>query len=219
MIPAGADGYRGRHTDAGRAAARRTADAEDDRLHDRSRRHHGLEGAQRRARHRPGDEGAGAPRRQADRLPAEPRRRAPAHRAHQRHQSYPVGRERGARHDLAPRLRHLGISRGLALPPDRDALRRAPRSARPGALHRRHRLGGRGDLLADGAAGSAGKVLARKGISVRDARADGDGNRSSLSSTSTTSATASSRSSGWWHGGGGGWRWSSRRSTSPMRGT
>ena len=87
---------------------------------------------QRRAGHRAGDQGAGAAGRQADRLSAEPGRGAAAHRQDQRHQPDPVGGDRGARADLAPRLRHLGAPGGLALPSDRDALRpaRATRSTR-----------------------------------------------------------------------------------------
>ena len=74
-------------------------------------------------------------------------------------------------------------------------------------------VGGRDHLLADRAAGCAGALSARARVSVRDARADRDGDRASLSSTSTTSAMASSRSSGWSRAGGGGWRCCRRRRT------
>ena len=60
------------------------------------------------------------------------------------------------------------------------------RSARPGALHRRDRLGGRHHLLAHRAAGRAGALPARARLSLRHPRPHRDGDRASRSSTSTT---------------------------------
>ena len=97
---------------------------------------------------RRGDAASRAACRPAGRLPAEPRRRAPAHRQDQRHQPDP--RHRGAGDGLRLRhdLRHIGASRPDAVPSDRHALFAQQRSAGAGPLCRRDRLGRRHHHLA-----------------------------------------------------------------------
>ena len=58
-------------------------------------------------------------------------------------------------------------------------------------------VGGRDHLLADRAAGCAGALPARARLSLRDARADRDGDRASVLRLRQRPLCASSRSSGW----------------------